>query len=146
MVRPTRRILSWARAERPSSSIAVFKSDSASRSSRQCLRISGGRHLAVDLRLSRRLKRCSLAIAGVRRLARAFAALRRAGARVGEFAEGDRRHFDVDVDAVQERAADAAEIAFDLQRRAIALPLRDRRGSRRGRDSSRPPASDWPGK
>ena len=31
-----------ARAERPSSSIAVLSSDSASRSSLQCLRISGG--------------------------------------------------------------------------------------------------------
>ena len=122
IVRPTRRILSCARAERPSSSIAVFKSDSASRASRQCLRISGRAILPLALD-GLALEASDLPIAGRDDL---LAHLRagRAAARVRQLAEGDRRHFDVDVDAVQQRAADPAEVAFDLQRRAIALPPR----------------------
>jgi hypothetical protein len=42
---------------------------------------------------------------------------------IGQLAERDRRDFDMDVQAIQQRAADSADVAFDLQRVAFALPL-----------------------
>ena len=38
--------------------------------------------------------------------------------------QADRRHFDLNVDAIEERAGDAGTIALDLQRRADAFFLR----------------------
>ena len=78
-------------------------------------------HFAVDFCLIA-AEAMGLAFAGLHDL---LAHLHATGAGRGirKFAERDRRDLDMDVDAVQERAADAAEIAFDLQRRAIALPF-----------------------
>jgi hypothetical protein len=47
-----------------------------------------------------------------------------AGIAAGEILIADRRHFDLNVDAVEERAGDARAIALDLQRRADAFLLR----------------------
>ena len=47
-----------------------------------------------------------------------------AGVAAGEILVADRRHFDLNVDAVEERAGDAGAIALDLQRRADAFFLR----------------------
>ena len=47
-----------------------------------------------------------------------------AGVAAGEILIADRRHFDLNVDAVEERAGDTGAIALDLQRRADAFLLR----------------------
>ena len=47
-----------------------------------------------------------------------------AGVAAGEVLITDRRHFDLDVDAVEKRAGDAGAIALDLQRRADTFLLR----------------------
>ena len=47
-----------------------------------------------------------------------------AGVAAGEILIADRRHFDLNVDAIEERAGDAGAIALDLQRRADAFFLR----------------------
>ena len=64
----------------------------------------------------------------------------------GQFLEGHRRHLDVQVDAVQQRAADLAHVVFDLHRRALARVLRRRPGSRTGRGSSTRPGRSGPGR
>ena len=46
------------------------------------------------------------------------------GVAAGEVLIADRRHFDLNVDAIEERAGDARAIALDLQRRADAFFLR----------------------
>lgn len=43
---------------------------------------------------------------------------------IGQLAERDGGDFDMDVQAIEQRATDAADVAFDLQRVAFALPLR----------------------
>lgn len=43
---------------------------------------------------------------------------------IGELPEGDWGDFDMDIQAIEQWAADPTDIAFDLQRVAFALPLR----------------------
>jgi hypothetical protein len=57
-----------------------------------------------------------------------------AGVAAGEILIADRRHFDLNVDAVEERAGDAGAIALDLQRRADAFFLRIGEKTARTRD------------
>jgi hypothetical protein len=44
-----------------------------------------------------------------------------AGLLGAQFGEGKRRRLDMEIDAIEERAADARAVALDLRRRAAAL-------------------------
>jgi hypothetical protein len=60
-----------------------------------------------------------------------------AGVATGEVLVANRRHFDLNVDAIEERSGDARAIALDLQRRADAFFLRIGKEAARARVHSR---------
>ena len=122
MVRATRRTLSWARAERPSSSIAALRMPCASGFKRAELADLPGRHPAVD---DGALASETVGLAGAG-LLDFGQEVRGGGARrgFGKLGEGDGGDLDVEVDPVEQRAGDLAQILFDLRRRAATRPTR----------------------
>ncbi len=72
------------------------------------------RHLAVGFG-GLAVEAVNLSVAGGDDLL-AHLGARRAAAGVGQLAKGHRRHFDVDIDPIEQRSADAAEVSLDLHR------------------------------
>ena len=125
IVRATRRTLSWARAERPSSSIArLEQARAASGLSVQYLRTCRGviRPLTPGpLPPNRSAWRARASRTSAEEVGRG-----RAGRGLGELGEGDGGDLDVQVDPVEQRAGDPAQVLLDLRAACSCRPAAGR--------------------
>jgi hypothetical protein len=117
MVRETRKMRSWARAERPRASIASFSAAWPAASSWQ-----SWSHAAIQLARTG-TESLQLNGAGLVNLL-AHGGTTGAVGGFGEIVKRHWRHFNVQIDAIEERPGDAAHVLLDRDGGTLALVLR----------------------